>query len=98
MVPHKPIIDFSLKRKDNTTVVAVIDIEDWGFPELFEYIDVRLTDDPERLSTATKLDVQETNYHYEKEWKMAAGTLYVVFNPFSRSDINVNAVFSATIN
>lgn len=98
LAPHKPIIDFSLERKDNTIVKAVVDIKDWGFPELFEYIDVRLTDDPERLSTAPKLDVQETNYHYEKEWEMGAGTLYVVFNPFSKSSINVNAVFSASIN
>ena len=97
LLPHKPIVDFSLLRKDDATVKAIIDIKDWGFPELFDYIDVRLTDNQNTLSSAKKLDIKEDVYHYEEEWSMVSGTLYLVFNPFSQSCANVNAVFSATI-
>lgn len=95
--PHKPIVDFSLARKDDKTVTAIIDIKDWGFPELFEYIDIRLSERPNASSSDKKLDIKESVYHYEQEWDMQSGTLYLHFNPFQRSDTNVNAVFSATI-
>lgn len=97
LIPHKPIVDFSLVRKDDKTVTAIIDVKDWGFPELFEYTDVRLSDRPSALSSDRKLDIKESVYHYEQEWNMQSGTLYLHFNPFQRSDTNVNAVFSASI-
>ena len=97
LIPHKPIVDFSIVRKDDKTVTAIIDIKDWGFPELFEYIDVRLSDRPSALSSDRKLDIKESVYHYEQEWNMQSGTLYLHFNPFQRSGTNVNAVFSAAI-
>ena len=98
LAPHKPIVDFSLERKDDKTVKAIIEIKDWGFPELFDYIDVFLSNSQNDLSSAKRINIKESVYSYEGEWDMIEGTLYLVFNPFSKSVTNVNAVFSATIN
>ena len=98
LVPHKPIVDFSLARKTDNLVTAIIDIKDWGFPQVFDYIDVRISERSDVTSSDKKLDIKESEYHYEEEWNMQSGTLYLHFNPFSYSSTNASAVFSATIN
>lgn len=98
LVPHKPVAVFSLVRKNSTTVTAVIDVRDWGFPELFDYIEVWLSDNQNLFSSGKKLNIKENVLHYEEDWSMTSGTLYLGFNPYSRTDTNAKEVFAATIN
>lgn len=97
LIPHKPEVDFILKRKDRTTITAVIDIKDWGFPQNFQYVDVRLTDDANSYPATEKIEVKEDVYHYEKDWTMDDGTLYLMFNPYGQGQSNASATFSANI-
>lgn len=98
LIPHKPNVDFSLVKNTKNNVKAVIDIKDWGFPENFNYIEVWLSDNKGSLTNGKRLDIKEDIYHYEEIWDMTDGTLYLIFNPYSKSDINVPATFSASLN
>ena len=98
LLPHEPIVDFTLERKDDSKVFANVTIKDWGFPENFEYLQVFLSDSKEAYSNSRKeLNIKEDVFHYKEEWNMREGTLYLIFNPFSQASINVKATFSATI-
>ena len=103
LIRHEPIASFSLVRKDAKTINAIVDINDWGFPQDFNKLIVEITDDnrfyDHLYAKVERISVKEDLFHYENEWTTEGGVLYLFFNHYSHGShpFNASGSFSSSI-